>query len=271
MAERRSRRSSTVADRTTRTSRRPASAAVQPAVHKASTVLFAEHRRAARARTWKEKTGYTYGLHGTPTTFIARGAHRHARRRPADAADAERPGGDHAGRHAALLKSGDEVLIPDNAYGPAKELARNELARWGIAHRFYDPMDAESLRAALDAGDAPGLARAAGLGDDGVPRPAGAAAAAARAPGVVVALDNTWGAGLAFDAVRRSAARRGARRRHLDAGPDQVPLGRRRPADGRGDDARRGAAPSASRRRTCAWAGASAPTTSRRCCARCRR
>ena len=31
--------------------------------------------------------------------------------------------------------------MPDNAYGPSKELARNELARWGIAHRFYDPMD----------------------------------------------------------------------------------------------------------------------------------
>ena len=45
----------------------------------------------------------------------------------------------------ALLKSGDEVLIPDNAYGPGKELARSELARWGIAHRFYDPMDAAAL------------------------------------------------------------------------------------------------------------------------------
>ena len=34
----------------------------------------------------------------------------------------------------ALLQSGDEVLLPDNVYGPSKELARNELARWGIAH-----------------------------------------------------------------------------------------------------------------------------------------
>jgi cystathionine beta-lyase len=36
----------------------------------------------------------------------------------------------------ALLKSGDEVLIPDNAYGPGKELARQELSRWGITHQF---------------------------------------------------------------------------------------------------------------------------------------
>src|ERR1700712_1803230 len=43
--------------------------AVQPPVHKASTVVFAD-TAALRARSWKEKTGYSYGLLGTPTTFI---------------------------------------------------------------------------------------------------------------------------------------------------------------------------------------------------------
>ena len=171
---------------------------VQPAVHKASTVLFA-NTAALRARTWKEKTGYTYGLHGTPTTFIL------------EERIATLEGGlqtllTPSGLAAitlvdcGLLKGGDEVLIPDNAYGPSKELARNELARWGIAHRFYDPMDPETLRAALSPAtrlvwleppgsvtmefpDLPALLRIArGHGD------------------VVVALDNTWGAGLAFDA-----------------------------------------------------------------------
>src|ERR1700709_1854884 len=42
--------------------------AVQPGVHKASTVIFA-NVAAARARDWKQKAGYTYGLHGTPTSF----------------------------------------------------------------------------------------------------------------------------------------------------------------------------------------------------------
>ncbi|MEP7141192.1 MAG: cystathionine beta-lyase, partial [Caldimonas sp.] len=42
--------------------------AVQPAVHRASTVVFKDVA-AMRARNWKEKVGYTYGLHGTPTTF----------------------------------------------------------------------------------------------------------------------------------------------------------------------------------------------------------
>jgi cystathionine beta-lyase/cystathionine gamma-synthase len=37
-------------------------------VHKASTVIF-ENTAALKARQWKDKTGYTYGLHGTPTSF----------------------------------------------------------------------------------------------------------------------------------------------------------------------------------------------------------
>ena len=37
------------------------------------------------------------------------------------------------------------MLIPDNVYGPGKELARNELARWGISHRFYDPAESAQL------------------------------------------------------------------------------------------------------------------------------
>ena len=42
--------------------------APQPGVYKASTVIF-PNVAALQARDWKEKAGYTYGLHGTPTTF----------------------------------------------------------------------------------------------------------------------------------------------------------------------------------------------------------
>ncbi|RZJ54863.1 MAG: cystathionine beta-lyase, partial [Acidovorax sp.] len=41
----------------------------QPGVFKASTVIF-PNVAAMRSREWKDKSGYTYGLHGTPTTFI---------------------------------------------------------------------------------------------------------------------------------------------------------------------------------------------------------
>src|SRR6476646_5848281 len=41
---------------------------VHPVGFKASTIVF-PNVAAVRARNWREKTGYTYGLHGTPTTF----------------------------------------------------------------------------------------------------------------------------------------------------------------------------------------------------------
>ena len=44
-------------------------AAPQPGIFKASTVIF-ESTAAMRARDWQNKQGYTYGLHGTPTTFL---------------------------------------------------------------------------------------------------------------------------------------------------------------------------------------------------------
>ena len=42
--------------------------APQVGVYKASTVIF-PNVAALRARNWKSKAGYTYGLHGTPTSF----------------------------------------------------------------------------------------------------------------------------------------------------------------------------------------------------------
>ncbi|MEY3720052.1 MAG: hypothetical protein RL618_571, partial [Pseudomonadota bacterium] len=43
-------------------------AAFPTAIHHASTVLF-KNVGALRARNWQDKQSYTYGLHGTPTTF----------------------------------------------------------------------------------------------------------------------------------------------------------------------------------------------------------
>ena len=169
----------------------------QPGVYKASTVIF-PNVAALRARNWKEKTGYTYGLHGTPTTFTLE----------------ERIATLEGGRHTllvpsglaaialvdfALLGSGDELLIPDNAYGPGKELARNELARFGITHRYYDAMDPASLAAAIGPRtrlvwlEAPGSVT---MEFPDLP----ALARIARERGVTSALDNTWGAGIAFNA-----------------------------------------------------------------------
>jgi cystathionine beta-lyase len=177
--------------------------AVQPGVFKASTVFFPDVK-ALRSQEWKDKSGYTYGLHGTPTTFTLE----------------ERIATLEGGRFCVLapsglsaltlvdmafLRTGDEVLLPDNAYGPGKTFAEGELAAWGIAHRFYDPLAPADLAAkigpatrlvwveapgsiTLEFPDMPALVaviRAANVG---------------RERTIISALDNTWGAGIAFDA-----------------------------------------------------------------------
>jgi len=104
----------------------------------------------------------------------------------------------------ALLKTGDELLIPDNAYGPSKDFARHELARWGISHRFYDPMDPPSLAAAISERTRLVWLEAPGSVTMEFPDLV-ALIGIARQRGVTVALDNTWGAGLAFDPFRIGA------------------------------------------------------------------
>ena len=171
---------------------------VQVPVHKASTVLFAD-TAALRARTWKEKTGYTYGLHGTPTSFILE---ERIATLEGGLQTLLTPSGLAAITlvDAALLKSGDEVLIPGNVYGPSKELARNELARWGIVHRFYDPMQPETLRTALSPATRLVWLEPPGSVTMEFPDLPALLRIVRERPEIVVALDNTWGAGLAFDA-----------------------------------------------------------------------
>ena len=170
--------------------------APQAAVHKASTVYF-PNVEALRARDWREKAGYTYGLHGTPTTYLLeeRVAHLEGGLQtvlvPSGLSAISTTG-------LALLQTGDEVLIPDNAYGPNKAFALGELARLGVRHALYDPMDVGDLAQRLSVHtrlvwlEAPGsvtmefpdLIEQLRL---------------CRERGVTVALDNTWGAGLAFN------------------------------------------------------------------------
>ena len=170
-------------------------AAPQPGVFKASTVIFA-NVAAMRSTEWKDKSGYTYGLHGTPTSFMLE----------------ERlctlegglqclllPSGLAAIANVALalLKTGDEVLIPDNAYGPNKTLADGELKDWGITHRFYDPMDPSDLAAKISPKTRLVWLEAAGSVTLEFPDLL-EQARICRSRGVISALDNTWGAGLAF-------------------------------------------------------------------------
>ncbi len=176
--------------------------APQGAVHKASTVIFA-NVAALRGRDWRFKTGYTYGLHGTPTTFTLE--ERIATLEGAKDCLLVSSGlAAIALVNQALLSQGDEVLLPANVYGPSRELARHALARWGIGHRLYDAMDPASLVAAIGANTKLVWLEAPGSVTMEFPE-LPALAAVARSRGVLCALDNTWGAGLAFNGFELGA------------------------------------------------------------------
>ena len=172
-------------------------AAFPMAIHHASTVLF-QNVAALRARNWQDKQSYTYGLHGTPTTFTL------------EARLAEIEGGEHcllapSGLAAismidlALLKTGDDVLLPDNVYNPNREMG-NWLARdFGISARYYDPLIGEGIAELIQPNTRLIWTEAPGSVSMEVPD-IPAICRAAKAKQVPVALDNTWAAGLAFRA-----------------------------------------------------------------------
>lgn len=178
-------------------------AAPQAPVYKASTVFF-PNVAALRARDWRQKRGYTYGLSGTPTTFVLE----------------ERIAALEGGRQCllvpsglaalstvslALLGTGDQVLIPDNAYGPLKVLAERELARWGIHAETYDPMQPADLASRLSSRTRLVWLEAPGSVTLEFP-PVRQLSDLCRQRGIVTALDNTWGAGLAFNGFEGAGA-----------------------------------------------------------------
>ena len=172
-------------------------AAFPAAIHHASTVLF-KNVAALRARNWQDKNSYTYGLHGTPTTFTL------------EARLAEIEGGSDcllapSGLAAiamvdlALLKTGDDLLIPDNVYNPNRELAHWLQKDFGITARFYDPLIGDGIADLIQPNTRLIWVEAPGSVSMEVPD-VPAICRAAKARGVPVALDNTWAAGLAFRA-----------------------------------------------------------------------
>ena len=182
--------------------------AVPPAIHRASTVIFPTVA-ALRTRDWKHKTGYTYGLHGTPTTFLLEErlatleGGKYCTLVPSGLAAVVLVG-------MALLKAGDELLIPDNAYGPNKAFANGELAAWGIAHQMYDPMNPADLAGKLSAKTRLVWLEAPGSITMEFPDLPALVAVIKAHPnahpqGIVTALDNTWGAGIAFNAFELGA------------------------------------------------------------------
>ena len=166
--------------------------AVPVPVAKASTVLFKDTADLHKPRP-RDGLTYRYGLHGTPTSYtlaarLATLEHaEHCLLVPSGLAAVTLPS-------LAILRPGDEVLVPDNVYGQNRYLTESWLPQWGVTHRFYDPLTVPELRENtkliwLEAAGSITLEFPDLLGT----------LAACRARGITTALDNTWGAGLAFN------------------------------------------------------------------------
>ena len=168
---------------------------VQPPLFRASTIIF-EDTNALFNRHWTDAYDYSYGTHGTPTTFTL--------------GDniAQIEGGEYcllapSGLSAinlvnsCFLAQGDEVWVADNIYGPNMEHLRNLETRYGITVKVYNAIDVESFQPTNKAKLI--WLEAAGSVTLEFPNLAGLVNKAKQA-NVLTALDNTWGAGLAFNA-----------------------------------------------------------------------
>ena len=166
-------------------------------VYRGSTVLFPD--AASVSDDWDQyEVGYTYGLYGTPTVLelAARICELEGGYRTLIT-----PGGQSAISliNLALLKAGDHILVPYSIYGPNRHFAGRLLKRFGVEVTFYDPNiggDIQSLitnHTRLVWTESPGSVT---MEVQDVP----ATSEAAHAAGALVVLDNTWSAGVYFDA-----------------------------------------------------------------------
>jgi cystathionine beta-lyase len=115
---------------------------------RASTIVFPD-AQAYADRKHRGPDGYTYGLHGTPTTRTLEAALTELQQ---GVRTALVPSGQAAIAMVMLtaLMPGDTVLIPDTAYPPVTGLCENFLKPRGIASRIYDPMIGPGIAALLD-------------------------------------------------------------------------------------------------------------------------
>lgn len=164
-------------------------------VERASTVVFPD-LATMRALDWREDGQWRYGLHATPTSLAL----------------AQRLAEIEGGRHAllqpsglsaitnvyfGLVKAGDDVLIPHNAYNPNGDFGTWLSRDFGIAVRFYDPLIGAGIADLIQPETRLIWLEAPGSVTMEVPD-VQAITAVARSRGVVTAIDNTYSAGLAF-------------------------------------------------------------------------
>ena len=167
------------------------------ATYRGSTVVF--ESQAKVSDDWRQaEHGYTYGSFGTPTT-LELGC------RIAEMEGAQHTFITHGGLagisliYLSFCKAGSHVLLPATAYGPNTELADGLLRRYNIEVERYDPLIGSRIEqlirpeTSLIWCESPGSIT---MEVQDIP----SIVSAAHAKGISVALDNSYAAGVLFDA-----------------------------------------------------------------------
>ena len=171
---------------------------VNPPVERASTILF---DRAADLHGNRPALGvYRYALQGTATQWAL-----------AEALTDLEPGAAGTALYCsglaaittpllAILKLGDELLAPDNVYGPTRRFCDTILKRYGVATRYYDPVVGTGIADHIGNNTRAILLESPGSLTMEVQDVPGICAVA-RERGIVTLLDNTWATPLFFPAI----------------------------------------------------------------------
>jgi cystathionine beta-lyase len=170
--------------------------------YRASTIVYPDAKTFA-ARKYRGFDGYTYGLHGTPTTrtLEAQLTALHGGVRTVLV-----PSGQAAVTIVMLsvLMPGDKVLIPDHVYPPVRSFCAEYLEPRGIAYDVYDPLIGAGIADLIDETVKLVWLESPGSGTMEV-QDVPAIAAAAKAKGALVGCDNTWATPLIFKPLEHGA------------------------------------------------------------------
>ena len=177
-----------------------ASHVVNPPVWRASTHLYEDCAALREGVKSNEDGRFFYGRRGAPTQWAL--AEALTQLEPGAAGTVLYPSGVAAlvGALMAVLRAGDVLLVQDNCYDPTRGAAMGILKRYGVEHRFFDPLDIEGFESVFcDKTRAVMLENPGSLTMEVCDIPA--LARIARGKGAVSLVDNTWATSLGFAAL----------------------------------------------------------------------
>ena len=169
---------------------------VNPSVQRASTVVFNSVKEMKAAAVNKTNQTLFYGRRGTTTSFAFSDAMVELE---GGAGCALYPSGTAAITNAiiSVVKTGDHILMVDNAYEPTRDYCEKILAKMGVTTTYYDPLIGKGIEALIQENtsliflESPGSITMEIQDVPGI-------AEVAHKHGCIVMLDNTWGAAVNF-------------------------------------------------------------------------